>query len=194
MFLHAHSGFSFQFSLVWAKFIPMNTSILTRQSCLFLKVSFFKITLMSSIFAISCASLSAFEAKQQKEKTEAKDSQVEKAKEDHPSTSEPKKNKKPMLRHVVAFKFKEKTSDAQIKELVKAFRGLKKKIPQIAAFETGTNNSPENLNKGHTHAFILTFKSEEDRDAYLVHPDHKEFGKLVGPIVDDVFVIDFWAK
>ena len=156
----------------------------------------FKITLLSSFFALSCISLSAFEANQQKTKTEAKVKVAEEknAREDKTAKSEPKKNKKPMLRHVVAFKFKEKTSDAQIKELVKAFRGLKKKIPQIASFETGTNNSPENLNKGHTHAFILTFNSEEDRDAYLVHPDHKEFGKLVGPIVDDVFVIDFWAK
>jgi flagellar biosynthesis component FlhA len=157
-------------------------------------MSFIKTTLISSLFAISCANLSAFEAQQQKEKTKAKVTQVKKSKEDNPDESEPKKIKKPMLRHVVAFKFKEKTSDAQIKELVKAFRGLKKKIPQIASFETGTNNSPENLNKGHTHAFILTFNSEEDRDAYLIHPDHKEFGKLVGPIVDDVFVIDFWAK
>jgi hypothetical protein len=171
----------------------MNTSILPSQSCLFLKASFLKITLISSLFAISCANLSAFET-QQKEKTEAKVAQVKKAKNDNPDESEPKKIKKPMLRHVVAFKFKEETSDAQIKELVKAFRGLKKKIPQIASFETGTNNSPEKLNKGHTHAFILSFKSEEDRDAYLIHPDHKEFGKLVGPIVDDVFVIDFWAK
>ena len=29
---------------------------------------------------------------------------------------------------------------------------------------------------------------------YLVHPDHKAFGKLVGPLLDDVFVVDFWAK
>lgn len=172
----------------------MNTPILPRTFCLSPKLSFIKITLLSSLFALSCFSLSAFEANQQKTKTKVKEVQAKKVNEDKTAKSEPKKNKKPMLRHVVAFKFKEKTSDAQIKELVKAFRGLKKKIPQIASFETGTNNSPENLNKGHTHAFILTFNSEEDRDAYLVHPDHKEFGKLVGPIVEDVFVIDFWAK
>jgi len=75
-----------------------------------------------------------------------------------------------------------------------AFRALKSKIPQIAALEAGTNNSPENLNKGCTHGWILTFTSEKDRDAYLVHPDHQEFGKLVRPLVADVFVIDFWAK
>ena len=98
------------------------------------------------------------------------------------------------LRHVVAFKFKPTATADQIKQVEDAFRDLKKKIPQIAAYEWGTNNSPENKNRGCTHGFILTFNSEKDRDAYLPHPAHKEFGKLVGPLLDDVFVIDFWAK
>jgi hypothetical protein len=98
------------------------------------------------------------------------------------------------LRHVVAFKFKDTASPAEVKKVETAFRALKSKIPQIASLESGTNNSPENLNKGCTHGWILTFTSEKDRDAYLVHPDHQEFGKLVRPLVADVFVIDFWAK
>lgn len=102
--------------------------------------------------------------------------------------------KKGVLRHVVSFKFKDTTSKDDIRKVEDAFRALKAKIPQIAALEAGLNNSPENLNKGCTHGWILSFKSEKDRDEYLVHPDHKEFGKLVGPLVADVFVIDFWAK
>jgi hypothetical protein len=92
------------------------------------------------------------------------------------------------LRHVVAFKFKSTATSEQIKQVEEAFRGLKKKIPQIAEFEWGLNNSPEKHNKGCTHGFILTFKSEKDRD------DYKEFGQLVGPLLDDGFVIDVWAK
>ena len=106
-------------------------------------------------------------------------------------TAEPKRGK---LRHVVAFKFKQDTTKAQIKQVEDAFRDLRKRIPEIAEFEWGINSSPEGKNKGCTHGFILTFGSEKDRDAYLPHPAHKEFGKLVGPLLDDVFVIDFWAK
>jgi hypothetical protein len=105
-----------------------------------------------------------------------------------------KKAKKPKLRHVVAFKFKEGTSPQQIKQVEEAFAELPKKVTTVDKFEWGTNNSPEKLNKGCTHAFILTFKSEKDRDNYLVHPAHKAFGSLVGPLLDDVFVIDFWTK
>jgi len=98
------------------------------------------------------------------------------------------------LQHVVSFKFKPGTSPADIEKIEKAFRALKDKIPQISALEWGTNNSPEKHDKGFTHCFILSFKSEKDREAYLPHPDHKEFGKVVGPHIADVFVIDFWAK
>ena len=104
----------------------------------------------------------------------------------------PAKSKK--LLHVVSFKFKPEAGKGQIDDVVSAFRDLKKKIPVIQEFSWGTNVSPEKHDKGFTHGFILSFKSEKDRDAYLVHPDHKAFGKTLGPILADVFVLDYWAQ
>lgn len=103
-------------------------------------------------------------------------------------------HKKSVLRHVVAFKFKTTTTPAQIKEVETAFSALPGKISEVKDFEWGLNNSPENRNKGCTHGYILTFHSEKDRDAYAVHPAHKAFGGQVGPLLDDVFVIDFFTK
>jgi hypothetical protein len=40
----------------------------------------------------------------------------------------------------------------------------------------------------------VTFKNEKDRDTYIGHAEHKAFVGIVGPVLDDVFVIDFWAK
>ena len=99
-----------------------------------------------------------------------------------------------VLRHVVAFKFRDGASPAKIKEVENAFRALKEKIPAIASLEWGTNNSPEKMNKGFTHCFILTFRSEKDRDIYLPHPDHQAFGKILGPVMADAFVIDYWTQ
>jgi hypothetical protein len=113
------------------------------------------------------------------------------AQKDDVKDKQPRKGK---LLHVVSFKFKESATKEQIKQVEDAFRDLKKKIKEIKAYQWGTNVSPEKHDKGFTHGFILTFTSEKDRDAYLVHPDHKEFGKLVGPVLADVFVIDFWAQ
>lgn len=102
-------------------------------------------------------------------------------------------DKKTMLRHVVNFKFKETSSAADVQKVVDGFRGLKAKIPEIASFEFGTNNSPEGLNDGFTHCFLVTFKSEKDRDTYLPHPAHKAFVDVLKPHLDKVMVIDYWA-
>jgi hypothetical protein len=109
------------------------------------------------------------------------------------SAPEKPANSKKLL-HVVAFKFKPSTTPAQIQEVVVGFRALKTKIPQVQSFEWGTNLSPEKLDKGFTHGFLLSFKSEKDRDAYLVHPDHKAFAGSLGPVLEDAFVIDYWSQ
>lgn len=98
------------------------------------------------------------------------------------------------LYHVVSFKFKADAGKEQIDAVVNAFRDLKTKIKVIKEFSWGTNVSPEKHDKGFTHAFILSFNSEKDRDEYLVHPNHKAFGKIVGPVLADVFVVDYWAQ
>lgn len=99
-----------------------------------------------------------------------------------------------LLRHIVLFKFVDTASEEEISKVVKAFQNLPMKIETIRGFEWGINNSPENVNKGFTHCFLLTFHSEEDRAIYLPHPDHKAFGAVLGPILEDVLVVDYWAQ
>lgn len=96
--------------------------------------------------------------------------------------------------HVVSFKFKADAKPEQIKAVEDAFMALKEKIPEIKTLKWGTNVSPEKHDKGFTHCFVLTFANAKDRDAYLVHADHKAFGKVLGPIIEDVFVLDFESK
>ena len=98
-----------------------------------------------------------------------------------------------MLRHVVLFKFKDTSTPADVERIVAAFRALPAKIPQIKAFEWGTDVSPEGKSQGLTHCFLLTFATAADRDAYLPHPAHQEFVALVGPHVDKVCVVDYWS-
>ncbi len=97
------------------------------------------------------------------------------------------------VKHVVVFKYKASATPEQIQEVTEAFKALKGKIPGILSFEYGTNNSPENLNKGFTHVYLLTFKDAASRDAYLPHPEHKKFGELLGrlKVLEEPFVVDF---
>jgi len=99
-----------------------------------------------------------------------------------------------LLRHIVLFKFKEDTTKEDLTAIENAFAELPAKIPEIVDFEWGTNNSPEGLDKGFTHSFFVSFKDEKGREVYLPHPDHKAFVELAGPSIEDVLVIDYWAK
>ncbi len=98
------------------------------------------------------------------------------------------------LQHIVCVKFKESATPADIQKVEAAFLKLKSSIPQISGVEWGTNVSKEKRDKGFTHCFIITFKTEPDRDAYLEHAAHKAFVKEAMPSIDDVFVLDFWVK
>lgn len=98
-----------------------------------------------------------------------------------------------LLRHVVMFQFKSTSSEADVQKVVDAFRALPGKIPAIADFEYGTDNSPEGLADGLTHCFLVSFKSEKDREAYLPHPAHEAFVEVLKPHLEKVVVIDYWA-
>ena len=52
----------------------------------------------------------------------------------------------------------------------------------------------EGVARGYTHCFFVTFLSEADRDAYLPHPAHKEFGAVLHPHLESVLVIDYWTR
>lgn len=98
------------------------------------------------------------------------------------------------LRHVVLFKFKDSASKEQVAKLVDQFRELPKKIPVIADFEYGVNNSPEGLNEGLTHCFLVTFKSAKDREVYLPHAAHKAFVEQLMPHLERAVVVDYFAS
>jgi hypothetical protein len=98
------------------------------------------------------------------------------------------------LRHVVAFRFKETTTPDQVRQIEALFRELARQVPAVAGFEWGLNNSAEGFDKGFTHGFIVTFRSEADRAVYLGHPEHARFVASALPVIADVFVLDFWAQ
>jgi hypothetical protein len=94
------------------------------------------------------------------------------------------------IRHVVHFKFKADADKAQVDKVVAEFAALKGKISEVESLEWGTDVSPEGLGKGFTHCWIVSFKTAADRDAYLVHPEHKAFVTILKPVLEDVLVVD----
>ena len=108
--------------------------------------------------------------------------------------SEPKTPEK-VLRHMVIFKFNEDSSEGDIEKLNTAFTKLPEAIPEVVDFEWGLNQSPENFDQDFTHCYLVTFKSEKDRDSiYAPHPAHMAFVESIQPHLEKVFVVDYWTN
>jgi Stress responsive A/B Barrel Domain len=95
-------------------------------------------------------------------------------------------------RHVVLFEFKPTATPAQVRTVVEAFAALKSQLPSILEFECGPNESPENLNDGLTHVFVLTFASREAFEgSYLHEPAHRAFVDGLDGVLERALVVDF---
>jgi hypothetical protein len=95
-------------------------------------------------------------------------------------------------RHVVLFAFKPSASKDAVIAIENAFRALCAELPFVRGFEWGRNSSPEGLDQGFTHCFIVSFDGPEGRDAYLLHPAHQAFcRRYLDPSLEKVCVVDF---
>lgn len=99
------------------------------------------------------------------------------------------------VKHIVLLKFKPSVTAAQVAEAMGDLERIKQKLPTLLDFSWGNNVSVENLHKGFTHGFVMTFADAAARDEYLPHPDHevakeKIFGMLDGGF-DGVMVMDW---
>ena len=98
-------------------------------------------------------------------------------------------------RHVVLFKFKEAASAETVAAIDDAFGAFCATLSFVTDFEWGVNESPEGLDEGFTHCFIVTFAGPEGRDMYLPHPAHKAFvATWLDPYLEKACVVDFAAR
>lgn len=95
------------------------------------------------------------------------------------------------VKHVVLLKFKPGVSEEQAQAAIEAVRGLEGVIGGIEDFLAGTYSSPEGLNQGYTHGFIMTFESAEARNGYLDHPEHERVKNGFFPLLDGAIAFDF---
>ena len=100
-----------------------------------------------------------------------------------------------MLRHIVLVKFRSEVLAAEIDAALDQVAALREKIDGIVAVSVGANISPEALEKGFRHGFVVDFTDEAARNAYLTHPDHVAVGgklvELAEGGIDGILVFDY---
>lgn len=95
------------------------------------------------------------------------------------------------VKHIALLKFKAGVTEEQIDKVFSDLLDLSENIPGIEDYVAGPNSSPEGLNQGYTHGFVITFADAAARDAYLPHPEHEKFKVEALPLVETVAVFDF---
>ncbi len=95
-----------------------------------------------------------------------------------------------MVRHFGVFKFKTGVTEQDIEQCFITMKNMVGKIDGLLDMEYGPYNGDEGLNDDFTHGFLMTFTSENARDAYLPHPVHEEVKAFVVPKLEKVIVFD----
>jgi Stress responsive A/B Barrel Domain len=93
-----------------------------------------------------------------------------------------------MIRHTVVFKLKHARASAQEQSFLQAARELAA-IPCVRNFECLRQVSPKN---NFDFGLSMEFASQQDYDAYNIHPDHERFVQMRWiPEVQDFLEIDY---
>lgn len=118
-----------------------------------------------------------------------------------------------LMKHVVLFRYNDTVTPEQKTQIRDRFLSLARKCqrdgkPYVVSIETGTQNGGEGMDQSLEHGFIVTFKSEGDRNYYVgrgivqkdgnYDPAHDAFKAYVGPYlhtpIDPTGVVAFDFK
>lgn len=111
------------------------------------------------------------------------------------------------IRHMVMFRFKPHVTPAERSDVTKHFVALAKQSHRpdgtavVASIEAGPQISGENADMGLEQGYLVTFRSEGDRNFYVgrpivtdpryFDPAHDAFKSFAGPYLERVVVFDF---
>lgn len=99
-----------------------------------------------------------------------------------------------MIRHIVLTKFKPETSEDTIEGIYDGLSALAETLPGAGRFTGGRSESPEQIERGYMHGFVIDFDSWDALQNYADNEEHQALGgQLVANAVggiDGILVID----
>ncbi len=99
-----------------------------------------------------------------------------------------------MIRHIVLTKFKPDTSEDTIAGIYDGLSALSQKLTGAGGFTGGRSQSPEQIERGYMHGFVIDFDSWDALKNYAANEEHKALGgRLVANAIggiDGILVLD----
>lgn len=81
-----------------------------------------------------------------------------------------------MIRHIVLIRFLPNQSEGQIAALFTELHAINGKVPGLLAITSGKSESPEQMERGYMHGFVVDFSDWAALQAYQDHPEHQVLG------------------
>ena len=94
-----------------------------------------------------------------------------------------------MIKHIVMWKFKDETPEADREQMKRLLEGLKGVVPSLMDIEVGMDIMGADASKD--MVLYSEFASLEDLEAYAVHPEHLKVVEFVKPLVCERHVVDY---
>jgi hypothetical protein len=94
-----------------------------------------------------------------------------------------------MITHIVCWKYKDETTDAQRAEHIAALRSLSETVPGIESLAVGADIM--HLDRSFDTGLVATYASREALDAYAVHPEHQKVVAIGREIAERAVSVDF---
>lgn len=95
------------------------------------------------------------------------------------------------VQHMVVVKFRPEVTSTEIDQVLNSLNEFWRVTRGIRYFAAGPYSSPEGLNQGFTHGFLVTFEDSAARNAYLVDPEHQRLVNQIVPKLDQIVAFDF---
>lgn len=81
-----------------------------------------------------------------------------------------------MIRHIVLIRFRADVTEGQIAALFAELHDIKGKLPGLRDITSGKSESPEQMERGYMHGFVVDFDDWDALQAYQDHPEHQVVG------------------
>ena len=94
-----------------------------------------------------------------------------------------------MVEHIVLFKLKPETTQAEKEELLQKLRGLEGKIEGMVSLSAG--ESFTNRHQGYTIGLVVRFVDKEALARYGPHPEHVPVKAYADQVCEDVIAVDY---
>lgn len=81
-----------------------------------------------------------------------------------------------MIRHIVLTKFRPDVTEEKVADIYDGLARLSKDLPGASGFTGGRSQSPEQIERGYMHGFVIDFDDWAALGTYQNNETHKKLG------------------